>query len=501
MRRNRRNASVTVPLCLLLTIFALFLFSLAESARFYGLKEDAKEWARLTTESLFASYQPMLFQQYQMFLLDGSFHTGELDMEMAEAEMEALLNESLMAGGKKEGMNLYRMQAAGVQVTAYRLITDEEGKVFEVQAAKAMKSVIGTTVAESLLNRINDMGQKEMQGGDPEKSIQQADAALEELEKQKEAEKKEQEGKEQESEAKTEEPVKTEELKENPLKVMKTLRQQGILALVLPSGTSPSGKNISLNNCLLNRSWKEGTYKQEENPGLYERVLTQEFIKSFAGNAVAPIEKNALAYGMEYVINGSGSDIENLKSIVARLLILRETVNFLYLQTDGTKREESLAVATLIAGATANPVIVTAVQQGILAAWAYVESLCDVKTLLSGGRVPLVKSEASWKSQLSQLSQAVKADYSKDDSGYSYEDYLDYLMYGKSVKQIAYRSMDLMEWNLQNEKDYAKCRMNQMIVGIKAEVELDADTLFLGIFGKDPVMGYHFTGKTDFVYD
>ena len=71
--RKKENASVTVTLCLTIVVTAALIFSLAEAARFYGVKEDAAEWSHLAAESLAAGYQPYLSKKYDLFLLDGSF--------------------------------------------------------------------------------------------------------------------------------------------------------------------------------------------------------------------------------------------------------------------------------------------------------------------------------------------------------------------------------------------------------------------------------------------
>ena len=43
--------------------------------------------------------------------------------------------------------------------------------------------------------------------------------------------------------------------------------------------------------------------------------------------------------------------------------------------------------------------------QGILLAWAYGEAIMDIRTLISGGKVPLVKNAEDWKLSLSGLMQ------------------------------------------------------------------------------------------------
>lgn len=66
--KDKREASVTVWLCLVLTVLAVLILGLLEAARYEGLKSDAKEWSNLSLESLFAGYQPFLFDEYHMCL-------------------------------------------------------------------------------------------------------------------------------------------------------------------------------------------------------------------------------------------------------------------------------------------------------------------------------------------------------------------------------------------------------------------------------------------------
>lgn len=493
IKETKQAASVTAPLCIAITIMAVLILGLVEGARYYGLKEDAWDFTNLAAESLFAGYQPFLLEEYQMFLLDGSFGTGDLNIAAAEDEMKVLLYENLIAADNT-GIDFYRMNAVDIEVDAYRLITDDSGKVFEAQAAAAMKEIIKKQAAEKIRDRIKGIKDKDVL--EPEESIKNADKALEELKEQKEREAAEKKEEKQEEPEQPAEPV-----KENPMDTMKEIRKKGVLALVLPPDKNVSAKEVSVDHVLLKRNLRKGTYHAAKSTGWYERILMQEFIKQFAGNALKPAENSALSYGTEYLIGGRGSDEENLKKTVNMLLMLRESVNFLYLQTDKVKRAEALAAATAIAGVSANPLIISAVEQGILAAWAYVESICDVKALLGGGKVPLLKNTGNWKTQLSGLGQAVGMDYKGESKGLTYENYLDVFLYSKTTKQAAYRGMDLMEWNMQNEDGYEKCRMDYMITGLKLTGEYDADTFFFEIFGESAAFRYCFLEQTEYEYE
>ena len=52
-------------------------------------------------------------------------------------------------------------------------------------------------------------------------------------------------------------------------------------------------------------------------------------------------------------------------------------------------------IATSLAGFSGNPAVVKIVQIGVVAAWAYVESILDLRTLLSGGKFHSLKVQQS----------------------------------------------------------------------------------------------------------
>ena len=101
------------------------------------------------------------------------------------------------------------------------------------------------------------------------------------------------------------------------------------------------------------------------------------------------------------------------------------------------------------------PELAEGAAQGILLAWAYGEAIMDIRTLISGGKVPLVKNAEDWKLSLSGLMQLgsvgenVAADSGKDmESGLAYREYLRMLLFLKSQDEVGMRTLDMVEQNL-----------------------------------------------------
>lgn len=96
---------------------------------------------------------------------------------------------------------------------------------------------------------------------------------------------------------------------------------------------------------------------------------------------------------MEYLLEGKTSDQENLEAVLNKLLLIRMGLNFVYLQTDTAKQAEAGAMALALATAVALPMLEPVVKQVLLAAWAFGESVMDLRSLMSGKRVALVKQQ------------------------------------------------------------------------------------------------------------
>lgn len=495
--RKTWGASLTVYFTLLIACVGAVIFALVEIVRFYGLDSNGAEYTNLAEESLFAGYQPVLLEKYDMFWLDGGFGKSDFDIRAGEEEMEALLYDNLLSRTSGFGINFYRMRVEGVTAEKYLLATDREGKVFQNQAAGAYLSKLGSRAGEKTLSLIKEARLAQQEGGDPEGQIAQAESGLKEIRQQEK-----QSGKGENSANLAPEVVNgsgTKEKVSNPLEINKDIRKKDILSLVLPAGAVVSEKSIDLSKCLLNRKCEKGTDQGAIETKGSDRIFMQQYIEEYGGNFVEPSPEGGLSYGEEYVIAGRKSDRDNLKYVVKELLLLREAVNFAFLNTDETKKKEAMTVAAALAGITVNPLLVEAIKQGILAVWAYAESICDVKILLSGGKIPLEKNAGSWNVELSKLEQVVSGNYKGTDRGQTYEDYLQVLMYLVSTKKVSYRCMDLME-HAMKAAGYENARMDHMILKMKIQAEYSSDTIFLSLLGKDTVGGYHFQKESSYCY-
>ena len=78
-------------------------------------------------------------------------------------------------------------------------------------------------------------------------------------------------------------------------------------------------------------------------------------------------------------------------------------MNLAHILRDPVKREEARSLAIVIAGGTGMAPLAAVLSFFIMTVWALGEALADVRCLLEGGKVPLVKSSSQWKLDLQGL--------------------------------------------------------------------------------------------------
>ncbi|MGN0382886.1 MAG: DUF5702 domain-containing protein [Eubacterium sp.] len=177
------------------------------------------------------------------------------------------------------------------------------------------------------------------------------------------------------------------------------------------------------------------------------------YIKNFFGNYNNVNENSTLQYETEYILSGKNSDKENLEYTCSQLIALREGLNIVYLIGNAEKRQEAYELALSITSAAGIPVLAIALQVMIIATWAMAESIIDVRNLLAGEKVNIVKKEGEWNLSIEGLmnfadSNRIKC---KSDSGLDYQMYLQILLYGLDNNKKYYRTMDLIQANMREQ--------------------------------------------------
>ena len=169
--------------------------------------------------------------------------------------------------------------------------------------------------------------------------------------------------------------------------------------------------------------------------------------------------------------------MDNLKSVAAKLLFIREGVNFACLMADTGKRAQAEALATAIAAGFLVPPAAVVIETALILCWAFAESVLDVRELFAGGRIPLVKTSDQWQISLvnlSELMSGLDTFRRSDDSGMSYEDYLQVLILTVPRGKKVLRSMDMIENSIRSQGRPHFC-LDSCIVALEAFADVNAE--------------------------
>lgn len=287
----------------------------------------------------------------------------------------------------------------------------------------------------------------------------------------------------------------------NVLKEIERLMKDGIYSLVIPKSLEVSKKTMEFNR-LPSLGFVGGSSKENALLGdISKTLLTNEYIAKKFGNAVEVKEEKALDYEVEYVLEGNPSDEENLKGIITRLLGIREGMNLLYLFSDSEKRQEAEVLAISLVGFTGMYGLIKITQLLILATWAFVESIIDIRDLLHGNPVELRKDASNWQTSIlglisfSKEKTVEKISQTNNKKGLKYLDYLRLLLLTEKRKDKLYRSMDLIQENIRKSYDKG-FYMENCLYSIEIKATYKVNQLFLtlpimkGYTGSDQKYGF-----------
>ncbi len=489
-----KRGSITVFLVLMLTCFFSAIFAYLEVARVSALKANSEVSTMQSRDTVLASYQRKLWDEYHLMFWEAP--DGDLPglSALESLQQSAVEGNRVSADLHRDNFYVLPVHLAEVTTDSFQLASDGGGAAFRTQAAEMMKLTAAENAIDNLLSWIKG------EDVEPEETDLESVAlgALESLESAAAAA--EASGNEADGSASPAgsgtgtdaangggDPAGI-EIQENPLEWVRKVKQNGILAFVT-SEENLSDKAIDTGDCIANRSLAEGNTMVDADSGVLDDILwfylyLDEYFCDFTEDSA----DHALDYELEYMIAGKADDKANLKAVVRKLLLTREAANMLFLETNAERNEEAGAVAMLLTSVVLMPELQPLVKQGILAAWAYAESISDVRILLEGGKVKLVKTEDQWHTDITALpSTVLGADGKKQTKGLSYANYLQLMMRTVSKEKLTQRAMDMIEKN-------TGVMMDRMVCYAECSYVYESDPLFWNFvtIGTKSVGKYHF---------
>lgn len=522
LKKGLQAGSITVFMSLLLMIIASLLFTLLEGSRYMMLGMTAVINTQSVTESMFAEYQVPAYRNYHLFMMDSGYGTGELLLSKVHARMQELGQENLNPTVRGIGRynNFLQMNVTDSSVIRYELATDQNAAPLLEQMSQIMKKETVTDLAQQAYQKVTDVEQSGSQG---KKTDGYLDGALDMIEQaKKEAKEADDAADRQEAggirrmqatfENKRNRRMRavvsdsSEQEVENPMDQVKSAKSSPLLSQILSGSGGISAKQIAKEDAVERRILNTGNQEGSLSAGVLDKLLILQYLKKYTANYQHKVAvPHALAYEQEYLLCGKYSDEENLEKVAERLLLVREGINFAYLMSDHAKKEEAFVMASAIAAAAAIPGAVKAIQMGILASWAYAESIVELRTLFSGKKIAAVKSAEHWNVSLPQTASvlfqtSVKAQEVKN--GLDYEDYLHAFLALESLSKIGSRFANVLEKNIRLYAGCEQVKLDCMMTAMEAEHAYHANQVFLTFvsIGRRSENGYQFEKRYKFSY-
>ncbi len=483
MNRHGYKGSITVFLSLTCILFLSLICAVVESARVQGARAQAANITGMGSFSLLGEFEKELLEKYDIFSLDGTYGNGSFQIEKVNERLQDYI--SYNANPRKDLFSAgcfdpWRLELDESSISGYALLTDEQGEPFYQQAVTYMKENTLTMTAEKLLEYAKDTEDIEKWEKEYKESLKDSDTQISQMEDTKQ---KKLETMESEAEAAGTVAVLPEEPKNNPLKEIAKLRKKSTLEIVTWD-KEISKKTINIHNFPSKNRLRKGNLAiEKKNSGLLSDLIFREYLlEHFPGYADGSSGK-VLDYQMEYILGGKKSDEKNLKYVVNRLLLLREGMNYLYCLKEPAIHQQTEALALTLTGIFGLPLLTEATNHALMLAWAYGESLVDVRILLDGGKVPIFKDVSTWSlslENLGRITEVLREGAKRSDTGLSYTDYLRVLLNLGSVKKQRMRALDMIQAELQEEGS-TQFKAENCIVAVKVGTSFYCKPVFAGL--------------------
>lgn len=504
------KGSITIFLSLALLFVTALIGSLLESARVTVAGEIALDNSYLAEQNILAEYQRELWNDYHVFFVDASLLNGEEGaVKLANSYMD-----KMMPGGKgdylgttasftslsfKENMTENNCYFFAKQAAAYmkygaaagvgkklinnanliktaedgtdtlrkglKIKVEAEKKLIELErekkkleekandikkGAENIKEIIGTEVhaqSKSGLIGVEEAKRSESSNQIHTKMVEKPKDMAKKIEVQK-------------SEVQDDTPKYTEKEVADAKKKYKESQKNldeatgdgsagGTLGFFISGDKKVSKRKIS------STTWNDVKTEKEGKTDLVEKGLlilyAKAHFKNFLSKAKEDDKKEALRYGLEYLIAGKESDEANLSSVANRIFGLRTIVWYGYFLTRKDKMAEAEAIAAAIASVLALPAAIEIIKYGIVMGWSMDEARKEVKSLLKGEDIPLLPGK----------SEGVKL---------KYQSFLDSFLVIASGK-LPVRMVKLIEQNIKL-RYYQGFRADSMYAGVNGEVSV-----------------------------
>lgn len=431
-----KKGYITVYFSIAVTICISLLIGLVYGARENAIRQKTKSAVDISLISSFGEYQKELWSMYDMIFVDSTYGYDVEPIVLAEEHFENCLERNFdeekfsLFGGK----DFLKLNCVNVETNRIRFFGDNDGQAVRDQAAKAIKYRYGVGYVEDLYEKVKEVEELTVTG-DLDDSFERAKEALED-----------------------ETDIEISEWKNACDKAVFSKKEASrslTIGAVFKDVSHISSKVINREELFQYRGRNTGNLRNAEKETTENTLLFKEYVLEYFGNLLEKKPDSVCDYEVEYCIVGDSSDAKNLEGVLNRILLLREALNAASLAADTARMSEIEAASELISALLVNPESAPAINTIIFLLWIYAESIADLRGLVEGKRVPVIKTEDQWQTGMS----AVFGSYiitENDDNGLNYKDYLRLFLLTQEKEELTLRAADLMEINIRSKlEDYS----------------------------------------------
>lgn len=477
MVEREENGYLTVYMALILTVLLSLFLTLFEGVRRNTIRMETECMMQIGLSSVMGEYHRELFERYNLLAVDSSYGTGSCGQENTGLHLKDYLERNMQCGEEDTGLlqqvlfqDFLKMSPSQTKVTRVSILTDGGGEVYRRTAAGAVWNDVGLEGMDKLLSWVKTVEEQGLNGINLDEEKEQNNRGIQEIR-----------GKGADSQGDKWAQL----LLDNPTDELSVKRAEDILGLVLKDSDSLSTRVLNEDGLLLQRMGRgqcmEGDLPIEElseETTLSTQYLFREYLMKYFGYYKGEQENDTLQYQIEYFISGYQTDPENLKNVVLRISSIRDAANLLYLMSDSEKYGQAKTLGTAVAILLMRPDWKDVFTMSLVISWAFAESLYDVRQIMAGGRIPLMKTAETWHYSLDGILGILLDDGMSDienKEGLCYEDYLRLLLMMTDLQTVTGRAMNLTEAEIRQTPGNRRFCLDGCYTALEAYTEVHSD--------------------------
>lgn len=439
---------LTLYLSMVLSIFLVFILLVLSGAMRNAGRVKIECVVDIGCNSVLGEFHRELLSQYDLFFIDTSYGGADGNIKNTQGHLQEYIRKNIEGNSDAPGSGWNKLTLKEASIYEVTSAAQNQGKAVYNQAIYYMEEMNKEDIFNNIRGNINAAQALDNRAGmEGWRALQEQLAAVslpiiyDENGKAKEV------------------------ALENPADIIFDMSQSDILYQTDRDITQHPSYRI-LEGTYHSENSNTGTFQEEKN-NLFEGYLFEKC--GYYGNKK---EQSLLQYQIEYLIEGQASDLDNMRKIAERIFHIRFNDNLRCIENDAGRYHEAETMALSLHAVGLMPELKEAVIKSLIYACAYLESIGDVKAILSGEKIPINKN-------INEIQARVKDILNKNipniqgQSGFSYYEHLFFFVAMSESERLNVRLMNLMEMDIRITPGNGGFEIKQCIESFKVKVKME----------------------------